>query len=138
MIKGFAHVCIGSFDLKDTEDFYCRILGFKKKFDFINNGVLFGFYLDLGNGTFIEVFSEDNTEEAGCQMIRHICLEIDDIDAFIEDVRSKDWEVTDKEMGADQSWQCWITDPSGIRIEMHQYTTESSQKTGNNCVVNWG
>ena len=137
MIKGVAHVCIGAFDLKDAEDFYCRVLGFKKKFSFINSGKECGFYLDLGNGEFIEVFQEDNCEEVGTQMIRHVCLEVDDIDKLIKDVRSRGWEIGDKSMGADSSWQCWITDPSGIRFEFHQYTEESSQITGEDCTVEW-
>ncbi len=137
MIKRVAHVCIGAFDLKDAEDFYCRVLGFTKRFSFINEGQECGFYLDLGNGEFIEVFQEKSSEAGGTQMIRHICLEVDDIDSVIEDVRSKGWEIGDKSMGADSSWQCWITDPSGIRIEFHQYTDMSSQITGKDCIVAW-
>ena len=43
--------------------------------------------------------------------------------------------ITDKEMGAANSWQAWITDPNGVKIELHQYTKKSCQILGNDCVV---
>lgn len=45
------------------------------------------------------------------------------------------YAVTEKKLGADQSWQAWTTDPSGVRIEFHQYTAHSSQVTGKDCVL---
>jgi hypothetical protein len=45
--------------------------------------------------------------------------------------------VGDKKLGADQSWQAWLEDPNGIRIELHQYTPDSSQLTRRTCVVDW-
>ncbi|OGV68596.1 MAG: hypothetical protein A3K19_11515 [Lentisphaerae bacterium RIFOXYB12_FULL_65_16] len=45
--------------------------------------------------------------------------------------------VTDKKLGADQSWQFWVTDPGGVRIEFHQHTENSSQRTGKDCIVTW-
>lgn len=43
--------------------------------------------------------------------------------------------ITDKKMGWDNSWQAWITDPNGIKIELHQYTDKSSQIVGSDCVI---
>ena len=37
MIKALAHVCLLSSNLDRTLDFYCGVLGLKKKFDFIRN-----------------------------------------------------------------------------------------------------
>ena len=35
--------------------------------------------------------------------------------------------VTAPNLGADHSWQAWLADPDGNRIELHQYTPESKQ-----------
>jgi hypothetical protein len=45
------------------------------------------------------------------------------------------YETTEKKLGSDQSWQIWTTDPNGVRIEFHQYTADSSQRTHNNCIL---
>jgi len=70
-------------------------------------------------------------------IIRHLCLEVEDLDATIAEIRMNDWEITDKKFGCDNSWQAWITDPSGVEIELMQYTEESSQFTGKPCDVDW-
>jgi len=137
MIKKLAHLCILSADLKKTEDFYCGILGLKKKFDFIREGRLFGFYLEVSDDQFIEFFhTTDTTREKG-NLITHLCLEIEDITAFTQHLEKHGVKFTEPKLGADQSWQTWCTDPDGVAIEFHQYTPESSQKTGRECIVNW-
>ena len=62
---------------------------------------------------------------------------ISDMDALLERVRKHGFSHTDKKPGADQSWQAWLEDPDGVRIELHEYTPNSSQLTGKTCVVNW-
>ncbi len=137
MITQIAHVCIGAKDLQESEHFYCKVLGLSKKFDFRKAGELFGFYLDVGNNTFIEVFPETAEVAVEKTIIRHLCLEVDDLAALIVRVKEHDWEISEKKMGADHSWQAWITDPSGVKIEFHQYTPESLQILGTTCEVNW-
>ncbi|NIA12839.1 MAG: VOC family protein [Nitrospiraceae bacterium] len=135
MITGMAHVCIGTADLRATEDFYCNVLGFERHFAFIRNGEECGFYLALPDGSFIEVFEQESTPEAANPPIKHICLEVADMDGFIDRARAQGVEVSDKSLGGDRSWQAWLTDPSGVRIELHQYTPESSQNTRVDCVL---
>ncbi len=137
MIKRLGHVNLVTHDLDQATHFYCDILGLEKAFEFYRNDALFGFYLKTGELTFIEIFLQ--TEDVNTQnlVIRHLCLEVEDLDSAIETIRSRGWEITDKKRGSDQSWQAWITDPSGVRIELMQYTEESSQYTGNNCIANW-
>lgn len=137
MFKRLAHVCIGSTDLAATEKFYCELLGMKKGFEFLKDGNLFGFYIQAGEMTFIEVFTQPDGANYDRPIIRHLCLEVEDIDLVIRTVRERGGEVTDKKRGCDQSWQCWMKDPSGVSIEIMQYTPESSQYTGNPCHVNW-
>jgi len=137
MIKRLAHINIGSYDLKASEDFYCSILGLEKIFEFIKDGELFGFYAGTGNTTFVEVFLQDEVRESTSSLLHHLCLEVEDLEAAILEIRAKGWEISDKKMGGDNSWQAWISDPSGVQIELMQYTNESSQFTGKAVDVDW-
>ena len=135
LVKQFAHICLGATDLKKSEHFYCTTLGLKKKFRFIRDGKEFGFYLDLGNQNYIEIFEQTALAVSEPHPIKHFCLEVDDIQPVIVALRANGYEVSDRELGCDQSWQCWVTDPHGVRIEMHQYTAKSSQTAGQDCVI---
>jgi catechol 2,3-dioxygenase-like lactoylglutathione lyase family enzyme len=137
MIKRLAHINIGSHDLKASEDFYCNILGLEKIFEFIKDGELFGFYAGTGNITFVEVFLQDEVRESSSSLLHHLCLEVEDLEAAILEIKSKGWEISDKQLGGDNSWQAWISDPSGVQIELMQYTDESSQFTGKAVEVDW-
>lgn len=134
MIKQLAHICIHSESLSETLRFYQEGLGLEKGFEFIRDGELFGFYLKFGGNTFIEVFSGKSGEPGN---IGHFALEVSSIDAVLERVKAAGYEVGEKKMGADHSWQAWLTDPSGVRIELHEYTAESLQLNGGTCHVNW-
>ena len=136
MIKGIAHVCIGTSELQATEDFYCDILGMEKVFSFKKDEEIKGFYLKAGHDTFIEVFPENN-QYSGIQKVRHFCLEVEDLDAFIESVRKKDWDICDKVKASAGNWQCWTTDPNGVQVEFQEYTEDCSQRTGEDCQVKW-
>jgi lactoylglutathione lyase/glyoxylase I family protein len=137
MLKQLAHVCIMSHDLDATQRFYCDLFGLKRSFDFYKDGELFGFYLGLGNRTFIEVFHNANAVAGDTPLINHLCLEVDDMDATIAHVRANGYEISDKSFGCDNTWQSWITDPSGVRLELFEYTDNSSQFNGNDCIVDW-
>lgn len=138
MIKQLAHINIDTFDLEASEYFYCSILEMEKTFEFIKNGEPYGFYAGAGNTTFVEVFIEEgDVVKDKRALMRHVCLEVEDLEAVISDIRGKGWEVTDKKLGSDNSWQAWITDPSGVQIELMQYTKGSSQFTGKPCNVDW-
>ncbi|MBW8865108.1 MAG: VOC family protein [Verrucomicrobia bacterium] len=137
MIKSLAHLCVLSADLERSRAFYCDALGLKPHFDFHKNGRLFGFYLQVAPGQFIEIFSTDAVTEIKRQRIHHFCLEVADIDALREKLLQHGLTVTPKKLGCDQTWQCWCQDPDGTEIEFQQYTPQSSQFTQKNCIVNW-
>jgi catechol 2,3-dioxygenase-like lactoylglutathione lyase family enzyme len=134
MISQLAHICIHSSDLEETARFYFEALGLEKGFEFIKDGALFGYYIKLGNNTFIEVFKGDPGEVGN---INHIAIQTDDIDAVIARVKEHGYEIGEKSLGADHSWQVWTADPSGVRMEFHQYTAQSLQLTGGTCEVDW-
>jgi glyoxylase I family protein len=128
MITGLAHACFTVSDLERSLAFYRDALGLKPAFDFINKeGRRFGVYLHLGGRSFVELFEGQLGERAEGQSYRHICLEVDDIQSTVHTLRERGLEVSDPKLGGDQSWQAWITDPDGNRIELHHYTAESKQ-----------
>ncbi len=129
MIKRIAHLCLVSKDLTATERFYANALGLKKAFNFLRDGTVTGFYLAVGEDSFIEVFLTDQTRDGKSSAIKHLCLEVDSIDEISARVKKAGYEITDKQLGSDRSWQAWLTDPNGVRIELHEYTPASSQLT---------
>ena len=137
MIKTLAHVCLFSKDLNRSLDFYCGALGLRRHFDFMKDGELFGFYLQINPNQFIEIFKAGPGEPAGPQRIHHLCLEVDDLDAMRDALIQRGVKVTAKELGCDQTWQCWFQDPDGTDVEFHQYTAQSSQFTRKSCIVDW-
>lgn len=127
MITNLAHLCFVVRDLDATLEFYVGKLGLEHGFDFIkDDGARHGFYLKVGGGSFIECF-QGQTEPAGNTSYKHFCLEVDDLAATVTDLRAKGVEISDAKLGLDQSWQAWLSDPDGNRIELHQYTPESWQ-----------
>ena len=135
MVKGLAHVCIGASDLDAAESFYVDALGMETAFEFYRAGQRIGFYIKAGESTFLEVFAAPEAHADNSALIKHFCLEVDDLDALIRRLKDCGVEVSAKEMGADNSWQAWTTDPSGIRIEMMQYSDASTQFTGRAVVL---
>lgn len=136
MIKRLAHVCIGATDLAETERFYRDSLGMEKAFDFFRAGHRIGFYLKAGEFTFIEVFVENAQPKFERPLIKHFCLEVADLDSVCAALQSKGVEVSAKTLGGDGAWQSWITDPSGVRIELMQYSEDSSQFSGRPVILN--
>ena len=134
MIKRLAHVCIHTENLEKSRSFYCDILGMEHWFDFQRDGSHFGFYLKAGNQSFIEFFKGEPGNPGN---IHHLALEVDDLGEILEKLSTNGIPATERKLGADQSWQAWIEDPNGVRIELHQYTPESSQVTRNPCIVDW-
>ena len=135
MIKAIAHICISTKDLNKTEQFYCSCLGLSKKFNFIREGKVIGYYLQINESNFIEVFNTDTNSSEEEPQIKHFCLEVEDLDKAIEKIRECGVSITDKKMGADNSWQAWLADPNGVKIELHQYTDRSCQVVGSDCVI---
>lgn len=135
MVRTLAHVCLHCPDLDAAERFWCQGLGLTKRFRFIRNGALHGFYLDAGGGSFIEIFKGEPGPTDGA--IRHLCLEVDAIESCRASLASAGFTLGERKLGSDRSWQAWVTAPGGVRMELHEYTDESSQRTGKDCIVTW-
>jgi len=128
MIKSLAHLCFTVRNLKTSEGFYNDKLGLRTAFDFINDkGVRFGVYLHVGGRSFIELFQGKVGAAAPDQTFKHFCLEVEDVAVAVQTLRGRGVEVTDPKMGSDGSWQAWLADPDGNKIELHGYLPGSKQ-----------
>jgi catechol 2,3-dioxygenase-like lactoylglutathione lyase family enzyme len=135
-IKSIAHICIKAKDLEATKHFYCDLLGFEKVFDFTKEGRVSGFYFEVGNKNFVEVFEGKGTENNSPQIL-HMCFETDDVKGLKKMLDSKKVKTTQIKLGVDNSYQFWVKDPDGIDIEFLEYTDKSSQFTKQNVEMNW-
>ena len=137
MKLSIAHLCIYTKDLEATRRFYCEGLGMKKVFDFTLNGSLYGFYMEMAAGNYIEVFHSNSFSDTNSGAMRHLCLETDNIKNARKRLTDAGIDTTEITKGCDNTYQFWFKDPNGIDIELHQYTDQSSQLTGQNCEVDW-
>ncbi|OHV86382.1 VOC family protein [Mesorhizobium sp. ORS 3428] len=136
-VKQLAHVCIFAHDLEATRRFYRDVLGIDTRFNFLRDGKIFGFYLDCGGRSHVEVFEKSESSYSDRNQINHFCLEVEDIDTAIAHIRSKGIEVTPKKLACDDTFQAWITDPNGVRIELFEYTGKSAQFAAGDRVADW-
>ena len=136
-IRQLAHACVMTHDLKAAEEFYCNVLGLEKTFDFNRPSGRMGFYLAAGGRTYIEVFFNADAPLTPLGQVNHFCFEVANIDAAIAHIRGKGVNVTDKKYGVDDTWQAWLADPSGSRIELFEYTTKSAQFVGGDRTPDW-
>jgi len=137
MIRQLAHNCFYSENVDDMCHFYHVVLGLKVKFTLKNEaGIDFGYYLECGNSTFIELFDKKkaNAEWGGDKnplihgnYFRHFCLEVVDLEDFVKQITLKNWKISGITIGKDNAKQAWISDPDGNLIELIQYTNESLQ-----------
>jgi glyoxylase I family protein len=128
MITGIAHACFTTVNLDKSLEFYCKGLGIPIAFEFKDkNGVRFGVYLKVGRRTFLEIFRGELKPKAEWQSFGHICLEVENVQKEVEELRARGVEASDPLFGSDNSWQSWVTDPDGNRIELHAYNKDSWQ-----------
>jgi len=133
MLTGIAHLALTVKDMDKAVDFYCRVLGFKKAFELAEpkTGKPWIVYLYLGKNQFVELFyngTGDNPWNSSFRGFSHVCFEVDDIQQIAAHIKNSGYKL-DKEpkMESDNNWQCWVTDPDGVRIELMQISPDSPQ-----------
>jgi lactoylglutathione lyase/glyoxylase I family protein len=137
-VKQIAHVCIFAHDIEVTRAFYRDVLGLDTQFNFLRDGKQFGFYLNAGGRSHVEVFQKSDSEYGPANAITHFCLEVENLDDAIAHMASKGVAIDrPKKKACDDTWQAWIRDPDGVRIELFQYTDKSAQFTGGDRVADW-
>jgi lactoylglutathione lyase/glyoxylase I family protein len=136
MFKRLAHVCLNVKNLERSLDFYTR-LGFEPVFRFTRQGRPFGVYLKLAESSFIEIFEDPKLDAPVNTGLVHFCLESDDLDKLMSDLRGRGIEFSAKKLGCDDTWQIWLKDPDGNAFEVHQYTAKSMQLVGGTVEADW-
>ena len=137
LIKQVAHVCIFAHDLAASEAFWTGVMGMPIAFRFTRKGAPYGFYLDAGGRTNIEVFQKSESAFSDANQINHICLEVNSLDAAVAQIRAAGVTITDKKLAVDDTWQAWTADPNGVKIELFEYTDKSAQFVGGDRAANW-
>lgn len=132
-----AHVCLYTHQPEAMLEFYRKGLGLPLQFAMTNaGGEEFGWYVAVGNLTFIEIFDAAKAAKqwggsvpdlSVTGRVRHICIQVEDIAAEKERLAGRGIEVARISTGMDGSRQGWITDPDGNAIELMQYTENSRQ-----------
>jgi hypothetical protein len=97
-----------------------------------------GFYFAASENTYLEVFQAGESKDGGQSgNLSHFCLETDSVEATRKRLADFGYQPGPIKTGVDQSHQFWINDPNGIAMEFHEYTAQSSQKTGKDVEVDW-
>ncbi|MGR3661630.1 MAG: VOC family protein [Paracoccaceae bacterium] len=136
-VKQVAHVCIFANDIDETKAFYKDTLGLEPVFNFLRDGKVFGFYLDAGGRTHVEVFQKGEASFDETNQINHMCLEVENIDDAIAHIQSVNVDITKKKKACDDTFQAWIKDPNGVKIELFEYTDKSAQFVGGDRIADW-
>src|SRR5947209_13280613 len=126
MITGIGHIAFRVTDLDRSLDFYCAKLGLREAFRLDGEGRPSPWivYLQVAPGTFLELFPGATEagpvpgDEAG---YNHFCLAVDDMEATLRDLAARGLPLTGSpEMGLDQNWQYWLSDPAAHRRALMQ------------------
>ena len=139
MIRRLAHLCLTTNDLDRLILFYRDQLGLTVKFRFAAaDGSIFGAYVAMGDTTFVEFFDQAGAAKqwgdgstpgplTEGSRYGHFCLEVAGLSALREQLIARGVEVGAIRTGMDGSFQAWLADPDGNRIELMEYTHASAQ-----------
>lgn len=142
IIRQLAHLCLFTNQLDTMVAFYRDKLGFPVAFTMRNqDGYQFGYYFNLGNNTFVEIFDQAGAAKMWGgqteprkpnQGVRfgHFCLEVLGLEEACRELESRGVKILRPvKTGIDHSRQAWIEDPDGNSIELMEYTAKSLQLT---------
>ncbi len=137
MIRHLAHLCFTTNNLDRITAFYRDSLGLAVKFRFAAaDQSIFGIYIAAGDTTFLEFFDQQlaarqwGGEPAPLTVgnrYGHFCFEVTGLAAFRESLIARGVDVGEIRTGLDGSFQAWLADPDGNRIELMEYTQCSAQ-----------
>jgi lactoylglutathione lyase len=130
-VKGIAHLAVTVKNMEESLDFYTRVLGFKRVFDIPNpeTGKPWIVYLLVSEGQFVELFYDGAAPNPWNEKLlgfNHICFLVEDVHAIAAQIKDAGYKLdSEPSMACDNNWQCWVTDPNGIRIEMMKISPDS-------------
>lgn len=125
MLKRLSHASFGSTDLPRTVAFYRSMLDCEVAHEFKDAvGQVYGVFLSCRDGTFLEFFNEQAPKPPG-GLFRHICFEVDDLEAAAARFRAAGYQFEIKRGRTDRILQFFVHDPDGMMIEFQQHDAES-------------
>lgn len=132
MLRTLAHVMVKVRDLEESVSFYRDLLGLEEAFRLYgDDGAVRIVYLHVGDRQFVEL-SKGAAEDPATPSVgyTHMCFEVQRIQQLYERLLPTGCVVEGSlRRGRDKSWQFWIKDLSGNRIELMEYNDESEQTT---------
>ncbi len=127
-VKCLSHVALDVSDIEASLGFYVGKLGFEEMFRLETKGWLL-INLRISDTQHLELFVAPAGSPAPTHNragAHHICLEVDDIAAAINEFNARGGElIRPKSVGLDNNEQAWISDPDGNRIEFMQMGPDS-------------
>lgn len=146
-IKELGHLAFKCQDLKKSEEFYSKVLGFERKFclyygnrtdsDYSSSADKeWIVYMKVSDGLFLELFDAEGATELSVPQwdkfnYQHLALIVDDIHEACSELKKHGVPIdSEPELGIDNTWQMWSHDPDGNKIEFMQYTDKSYQLVG--------
>lgn len=110
---GVHHVSIKVGDTREAIRFYCDVLGLSARSDRPDLG-FGGAWLDAG-GQQVHLVEGELPQDQG----QHFALQVDDLGAAIDELRSRGVSVSDP-IPIASAQQAFVNDPDGNLIELHQ------------------
>lgn len=128
-VRRLAHVCLGTTDLERLIAFYGSLMEARVIHEFVNPaGERYGVLLTVAPGTFLELFNEQDPESrSGRGLFRHLCFEVEDIEATAAHARTLGLAAEVKRGRTDRTLQFTLADPDGTTVEFHQYDSQCVQ-----------
>jgi lactoylglutathione lyase len=119
--KGFSHIYLPSRSVDESIEFYTKKLGFKLQRKYSMNGRVSA-YVEIG-GVLLELTQGENTPDQDGRTEPRIGIEVADIAAAIEELRSAGVEIAREPWAAMTFWgtQAMIKDPSGYIISLREW-----------------
>jgi len=129
MILGVGHSAYAVGDMDASMRFYVEQLGLEESFQLHrDDGSLWIVYLYTGNGSFIELFPEDEPPAENTGSYKHLCLQVDDMTQTLAELEHRKLEpLGPASVGKDGNTQAWLADPDGNLIELMQIAPDSLQ-----------
>jgi lactoylglutathione lyase len=144
MITRIGHTAIRARDIEETARFYRDTLGLKEAFRMQSpDGNALGcIYMYIAPSQFIEIFPEGSEEAPHTGKTighAHICYEVDNAAAFLEEVRARGAPIdVELKRGYSRCIQFWTHDPDGNSIECMELPPDSLQAQANERIAREG
>jgi lactoylglutathione lyase len=143
-ITRIGHTAIRARDIEATARFYRETLGMKEAFRMQNpaGDKLGCIYMYVAPSQFIEIFpdgSEDAPHTGKTIGHAHVCYEVDNAAAFLEEVRARGAPIdVELKRGYSRCIQFWTHDPDGNSIEFMELPPDSLQAQANERIAQEG